>query len=90
MKKNNQLLASPSVDFTPASDEGDIAAMRVDVNKTLCTYTWQLIFAENDDDFEALWDAMVEKMDGFGYKELYENDVAVYQEEVNAKVAAAQ
>ena len=87
MKKNNQLLASPSVDFTPASDEGDIAAMRVDVNKTLCTYTWQLIFAENDDDFEALWDAMVEKMDGFGYKELYENDVAVYQEEVAMKAA---
>ncbi|MBR6029805.1 MAG: sugar ABC transporter substrate-binding protein [Clostridia bacterium] len=89
MKKNGQLLASPSVDFTPTPDSNDIAAMRVDVNKTLCTYTWQLIFCETDDDFEALWDKMVEKMDGFGYKELYENDVAVYQAEVDAKIAAA-
>ena len=89
MKKNNQLLASPSVDFTPTPDDNDIAAMRVDINKTLCTYTWQLIFAETDDDFEALWDAMIEKMNGFGYEQLYANDCAVYQVEVDAKAAAA-
>ncbi|MBR3494470.1 MAG: sugar ABC transporter substrate-binding protein [Clostridia bacterium] len=90
MKKNGQLLASPSVDFTPASDTNDIAPIRVDVNKQLCTYTWQLIFCETDEDFEALWDKMVEKMDGFGYEQLYEYDVAIYQAEVDAKVAAAQ
>ena len=90
MKKNGQLLASPSVDFTPPSDSNDIAAIRLDVNKQLCTYTWQLIFAETDEDFELLWDKMVEKMDGFGYKDLYAYDVSVYQEEVAAKLAAAQ
>ena len=90
MKKNNQLLASPSVDFTPAPDENDIAALRVDANKTLCTYTWQLIFAENDDDFESLWDAMIEKMDGFGYETLYNYDVSVYQVEADAKAEAAK
>ena len=90
MVKNNQLLASPSVDFTPTPDNNDIAALRVDVNKTLCTYTWQLIFCDTDEDFEALWDAMIAKLDGFGYNDLYANDVAVYQVEVDAKIAAAQ
>ncbi len=90
MKKNNQLLASPSVDFTPAPDNNDIASLRVDVNKQLCQSTWQLIFAEDDDEFEALWDKMIEKLDGFGYKELYEFDCANYQPEVDAKIAAAQ
>ena len=89
MKKNNQLLASPSVDFTPASDDNDIAAIRVDVNKTLCQYTWQLIFAESDEDFEDLWDVMVEQLNGFGYEQLYEYDCANYQPEVDAKIAAA-
>ena len=89
MKKHGQLLASPSVDFTPASDTPDIAAIRVDINKQLCTYTWQLIFAESDDDFEALWDKMIEKMDGFGYKDLYAYDCSIYQAEVDAKLAAA-
>ena len=90
MKKNNQLLASPSVDFTPDPDNNDIASLRVDVNKQLCQSTWQLIFAEDDDEFEALWDKMIEKLDGFGYKELYEFDCANYQPEVDAKIAAAQ
>ena len=49
----------------------------------------KLIFAENDDEFEKLWDAMIEKLDGFGYQELYANDVAVYQVEVDAKAAVA-
>ena len=90
MKKNNQLLASPSVDFTPDPDSNDIASIRVDVNKQLCTYTWQLIFCETDDDFEALWDKMVEKLDGFGYKELYAYDCGIYQAEVDAKIAAVK
>ena len=49
MKKNNQLLASPSVDFTPRPDDNDIAALRVDVNTQLCAYTWNLIFCETYD-----------------------------------------
>ncbi len=90
MKKNNQLLASPSVDFTPKADDNDIAALRVDVNNQLCTYTWNLIFCETDDDFEAMWDEMIEQLNGFGYEDLYAFDCENYQTEVDAKIAAAQ
>lgn len=90
MKKNNQLLASPSVDFTPKADDNDVAALRVDVNKTLCEYTWNLIFCESDDDFEALWDEMIEQLNGFGYEQLYAFDCENYQVEVDAKIAVAQ
>lgn len=92
MKKHDQLLASPSVDFTPISDESKpgISALRTDINKTLCQYTWQLIFCESDEDFEAMWDLMIEKLDGFGYDELFAFDCENYQVEVDAKVAAAK
>ncbi|MBR4500810.1 MAG: sugar ABC transporter substrate-binding protein [Clostridia bacterium] len=90
MKQNGKLLASPSVDFTPAADNNDIIALRSDVNKCLCEYTWNLIMTcETDEDFEALWDEMVAQMDGFGYKELYEYDCGVWQPEIDAKKAAA-
>ncbi len=32
---------------------------------------------------------LIEKMDGFGYKELYEYDCGVWQVELDAKAAAA-
>jgi len=90
MKKNGKLLASPSVDFTPAADNNDIIALRSEVNKCLCDYTWQLIMTcETDEAFEAMWDEMIETMDGFGYKDLYEYDCSVWQPEIDAKIAAA-
>ncbi len=90
MKKNGKLLASPSVDFTPAADTNDIIALRTDVNKCLCEYTWNLIMTCNtDEEFEAMWDEMITQLDGFGYNELFEHDKTVWQPEVDAKVAAA-
>ena len=90
MKKNGKLLASPSVDFTPAADNNDFIALRSDVNKCLCEYTWNLIMTcATDEEFEALWDEMVVQLDGFGYKELYEHDIEVWQPEIDAKKAAA-
>jgi len=90
MKKNGKLLASPSVDFTPAADNNDIIALRSEVNKCLCDYTWQLIMTcETDEAFESMWDEMIETMDGFGYKDLYEYDCSVWQPEIDAKIAAA-
>ena len=90
MKKNGKLFASPSVDFAPTADNNDIAALRGDVQKCLCEYTWNLIMTcATDDEFEAMWDEMITQMDGFGYNELYEYDCNMWQPEIDAKKAAA-
>ena len=88
MSKHGMLMASPSVGFAPPEDSLDIQTIRSDVNKQLCTYTWKMIFAKDEAEFESLWDEMVVQMDGFGYKELYEYDCGVWQVEVDAKIAA--
>ena len=90
MKANGKLLAMPSVDFTPAADNNDIASLRAEINASLCEYTWNLIMTcATDDEFEAMWAEMVETLDGFGYKELYEYDCGMWQPEIDAKKAAA-
>ncbi len=90
MLKNGMLTPSPSVGFAPPEDSLDIQTKRSDVNKQLCTYTWKMIFAKDEAEFESLWDEMVTQMDGFGYKELYAYDCGVYQVEVDAKAAAVK
>ena len=90
MKKNDKLLATPSVDFTPAADNNDIIALRAEVNGKLNEYTWNLIMTcATDEEFEAMWDDMVAELDGPGYKDLYEYDISVWQPEIDAKKAAA-
>ncbi len=90
MKKNNKLLAMPSVDFTPAADDNTIASLRAEINSSLCEYTWNLIMTcATDEEFEAMWDEMIATLDGFGYNDLYEYDCNMWQPEIDAKKAAA-
>ena len=88
MLKNGMLEPSPNVGFAAPKDEGEIKSLRPEINGKLCEYTWKAIFAKDDAEFEALWDEMIEELDGFDYDKLYENDVAAYQVEVEMKKAA--
>lgn len=88
MKQHDQLLASPSVPFVAPTDSADIQIIRTEVSTAITKYTWQMFFAEDDAAFEALWDAMVEEVEAYGYNELFDYDVSVYQPEVDAKIEA--
>ena len=90
MKANDKLFATPSVDFTPAADNNEIASLRAEINSKLCEYTWNLIMTcGTDEEFEAMWDDMVAELDGLGYETLFENDCQLWQPEIDAKKAAA-
>ena len=88
MKKNNKLLISPNVSVTLPSDTTDISVIRNQCSETFNDYSWQMIFAEDDAKFDALWDEMTEQMNGYGFKDLVEFDKAKYAIELEAKKAA--
>lgn len=88
MEKNDRLLASPNVQVPLDTYSSELAVIRNNVNQQLCDYSWKMIFAEDDEEFEALWDEMIEMLDGYDYQDLYEFDIANYQKEVDAKEAA--
>jgi multiple sugar transport system substrate-binding protein/putative aldouronate transport system substrate-binding protein len=89
MKKNNKVIISPNCIAEMETDSDDIAVLRNSIDQVLAQYTWQLFACENDDDFEAKWDAMVAEIDGLDYETLYNFDVAKWQVQVDAKIAAA-
>ena len=85
MQKNNKLVISPNVAVTLDADTPDMELARTECNKALNDNSWKMIFAKDDAEFDAMWDAMVETMNGVGYEELYAFDCAKYQKEVDAK-----
>jgi len=89
MKKNNKLLISPNVSVSLPPDTNDISVIRNQCNETICDYSWRMIFAKSQAEFDAMWDEMVQKLEGFGYKELVEFDKVKFQVELDAKNAAA-
>ena len=90
MKKNNKLVISPNVSVALPPDTNDISVIRKQCNETVCDYSWRMIFAKSQEEFDAMWDEMVQKLEGFGFKELVEFDKAKFQVELDAKNAAAK
>lgn len=90
MRDNNVLLISPCVSVSLPSDTTDISVIRNQVNETVCEYSWRMIFAADDAEFDAMWDEMTEQLDGFGFQDLVEFDMAKHQIEVDAKKAATE
>ena len=87
MKKNNKLVISPNVTVPLGSDTNEIGTIRSQCNTTLCDYTWRMIFAKNDAEFDSMWDEMTSTLDGMGYQDLYKFDCEKWQPQIDAKNA---
>ena len=88
MKANNALLVSPSVSVNLASDTADISVIRNQCNQELCDASWRMIFANSNEEFDAMWDELATNLDSFGFQDLYKFDVDNYTVELNAKLDA--
>jgi len=90
MKKNNKLLVSPNVSVTLPSDPPDISVIRNQCESVLEDFTWRMIFAKNQAEFDSMWTEMSSQMDGLGFQQLVEYDKQKHQVEVDAKIAASK
>jgi putative aldouronate transport system substrate-binding protein len=89
MKKNNVLFVSPNVSITLPSDPSDISVIRNQCESVLEDFTWRMIFAKDQAEFDSMWDEMSSQMDGLGFQQLVEYDKQKHQPELDAKKAAA-
>lgn len=85
MKKNNKLVISPNVTVSLPSDSADISVIRNQCNETVCDYSWQMIFVDDDAAFDAKWDEMTETLEGIGFNDLCAFDTEKHTIELNAK-----
>ena len=88
MKANGKLLVSPNVSVSLPTDSADIAVVRNQCNTTICDYSWRMIFAADDAEFDKLWDEMTTQLEGFGYGDLVKFDTDKHTIELKAKQAA--
>ncbi len=88
MEKNNALLVSPNVSITLPSDPPDISVVRNQCEADLEDYTWRMIFAKDDAEFDSMWDQMTNQLNGLGFQDLVEHDKEVFSIELNAKKEA--
>ena len=87
MKKNNILVITPNISVALPTDDNDISLIRGQCTDAVNKYSWQMIYAKSDAEFEKLWDDMVKELNGYGFDKLMDFDREKYTIELNAKNA---
>ncbi len=88
LKKNNKLVVSPNISVALESYSPEMEVIRNQCNECVCDASWQMIYAKDDAEFDAMWDKMTKDLDGLGFQDLMAWNKRVYQVEVDAKKAA--
>lgn len=87
LEQNDMISVVPNVNLNLVSDTTDIALIRNQCSQLIKDYSWQMIFLDNEESFDAMWAQLKEQLEGFGFEELVAFDIEKYQVRTDARNA---
>lgn len=84
LKQTGRFSLHPATQYAIADRPEDIKTKRGQFAPIMKEYSWKCVYAESDEQFEALWKEMVDKCKAFGYDDV----VAFYMGEIQNKLQA--
>ena len=85
---NKMMTVVPSINMALEIDSTDISLIRKQCGDIIKDASWRMVFAKDDADFDAQWDAMASQLDGLGWSDLTAFDTEKYQPMLDARKAA--
>lgn len=85
---NKMMTVVPSINMALAIDSTDISLIRKQCGDIIKDSSWRMVFAKDDADFEAQWDAMASQLEGLGWADLVAFDTEKYGPMLEARKAA--
>ncbi|MDQ0901106.1 MULTISPECIES: ABC transporter substrate-binding protein [unclassified Paenibacillus] len=84
--KHNQVAVAPAYNSSVAAVDqpADIKQKNSEVGKVIKEYSWKLMFAKNDNEFNSLKQQLITKAKGLGYDEVVKWQVDQYEKTVGA------
>ncbi len=83
LQNNGQLIVSPGTDFISSAESTELSTIRSQCAKTIISYSWKMVFADTDEDFERLYGELLSRASALGYSQIFQFDLE------NAKAEAA-
>ncbi|KAF2412055.1 ABC transporter substrate-binding protein [Microbacterium sp. B35-04] len=90
LKTNDQLLVGAGAGYAAPADDSQIETLRNQIKEIVVQYSWQLVYAENDAQFESLLTEMQNTANGLGYEKVLEVDLANAKEQNDARIAVVE
>jgi multiple sugar transport system substrate-binding protein/putative aldouronate transport system substrate-binding protein len=89
LEKNDQILVGAGASYTRPADSSEIETLRNQVKAIVVQYSWQMVFADSDAQFESLKKDLMDKAAGLGYDKVLEADLDIAKKQNDARVAVA-
>ncbi len=87
LQKENMLIVAPGCEFKKAGETAEIVTLRNQCKTVVVEYSWKMIFAKSEAEFETLLDTMQIKLKSLGYDRVFAIDLenAKLQDEARQK-----
>ena len=85
LETNNMIEVAPGTDYTMPSEPSDITTMRAQLREIVTAAGWQMIYAADEAEFDALWTEMKAQLPDFGYNEVLAYDMEIVNDMIEAR-----
>lgn len=86
LTKNNKLMIAPGCTYTFATETGNVSIIREQCKGVLSRYIWSMIFAESDEEYQDLYQELIDTLDYIGYAKVLEVDMKSAQAQTTARL----
>lgn len=90
LTKNDMMIIAPGSDYSKPTESSEISTMRNQCRNIIVEYSWRMIFAENEEEFNSLLTDMQTKAKSLGYDEVYAVDIQDALEQNEARQKAVE
>lgn len=90
LEENDQLLVAPGASYVAPEDSSEISTLRNQAKATIIEYSWRMVFAKDEAEFDQLLKEMQETADGLGYQTVLEFDMNNAKDQNEKRVEVAK
>lgn len=90
LQDNNALIVSPGVSYKAAKETTELSTIRVQCATAITEYSWKMVFATDDSEFNSLYSDLLNRTTALGYSQIYEYDLTNAKDEAEAKNKLSQ
>lgn len=90
LEENDQLLVAPGASYVAPEDSSEITTLRNQAKATIIEYSWRMVFAKDEAEFDQLLKEMQETADGLGYQTVLEFDMNNAKDQNEKRIEVAK
>lgn len=90
LENTGALAVAPGTSYTPPAESSDITTLRNQCKAEIVDSSWQMVFAKDEAEFNAILKDMQDTVKGLGYEQVLELDMQNAKDQAAARVEAVE